>query len=379
LLVVRPAGATVRLLVTARAAVVGPTLLVLWSAGAPVRLLVVAARAAIVGVTLRVLRSARAAVCLLIVAARATIIRASLRVLWSTRATVRLLVIAARAAIIRASLRVLPVIAARTAILATWTATLLVAAWLLVAWALIALPLPALALALPALALALPALALPALALTALSLAALSLALLLLPRRALLLGLGWPRGERDALTLIVDLEDAHGQLLADLDDLGWILDELLGELADVDEPIVVDADVDEGAERGDVRDDALEHHAGLEVLHRRDVVAEFRRRELGAWITTWLAELGGDVAERWLADVVLDVLREIDLVDEVLITDQIGEADAEILGHLLDERIALGVNGRAVERVRRTVDAQESGRLLECFGSEARNILELTA
>ena len=66
----------------------------------------------------------------------------------------------------------------------------------------------------------------------------------------------------------VDLEHAHGQLLADLHDLARVLDELVGELRDVDEAVLVDADVDERAERGDVGDDALEHHARLEVLDR---------------------------------------------------------------------------------------------------------------
>src|SRR5205085_1002917 len=103
------------------------------------------------------------------------------------------------------------------------------------------------------------------------------------------------RGEGDALARVVDLEDADGQLLTDLDDLGRILDELLRELADVDEAVVVDADVDERTECGDVRDDAFEHHAGLEVLHRGDVVAEPRRRELGTRIAARLRELGGDV------------------------------------------------------------------------------------
>src|SRR5262249_13020887 len=76
-----------------------------------------------------------------------------------------------------------------------------------------------------------------------------ALLLLSLAAAAALLG-----RERDPLALGVDLEHAHGQLLADLDDLARILHELLGQLRDVDEPVVVDADVDERAERGDVGD-----------------------------------------------------------------------------------------------------------------------------
>ena len=42
-------------------------------------------------------------------------------------------------------------------------------------------------------------------------------------------------------------------------------DEAVGELGDVDQAVLVHADVDEGAEGGDVGDRALEHHAGLQV------------------------------------------------------------------------------------------------------------------
>jgi hypothetical protein len=179
--------------------------------------------------------------------------------------------------------------------------------------------------------------------------------------------------------LIVDLEHADRQLLADLHDLRRILHELLGELAHVDEPVVVNADVDERAECGDVRDDALEHHAGLEILHRRDVVAEFRRLELGARIAAGFAELGGDVVERGLADVVGDVLRPIDLVDELLVADERWQIDADVGCDALDERVALGVNSGLIEWVRGARDAQEAGGLLERFRTEARDVHQLVA
>ena len=139
----------------------------------------------------------------------------------------------------------------------------------------------------------------------------------------------------------------------------------------MDEPIVMHADVHERAERRDVRDDAFEHHALLEILHRRDVVAELRRRELRARIAPGLRELARDVAQRRLANVPVDVLREIELVDELGIADQLGQLHPEIRRHLLDERIPLRVNRGPVERVLRVVDPQEASCLFECLGSEA--------
>ena len=187
------------------------------------------------------------------------------------------------------------------------------------------------------------------------------------------------RRQRDPLALVVDLEDADGELLADLDDLARVLHELLGELRDVDQAVVVDADIDERTERGDVGDQALEHHADLEILHRGHVVAELRRRELGAWIAARLGELGDDVAQRWLADVRGDVLREVDAIDQLLVADQLRQLDAEIPRDRLDQRVALGVDRRVVERIRRAGDPQEARGLLERLGPQARDLHQLRA
>src|SRR5262249_39570324 len=83
--------------------------------------------------------------------------------------------------------------------------------------------------------------------------------------------------QRDALANEVDLDDAHLDLVAYFHHFIRILHETIRELAHMDEAVLVHADVDEGAERGDIGHDALELHSGLEVLHRADVVAELRR------------------------------------------------------------------------------------------------------
>ena len=64
--------------------------------------------------------------------------------------------------------------------------------------------------------------------------------------------------QRDALARQIDLEHPDLDDVAGLDDLARILDEAIGELRDVDEAVLVHADVDERAEVGDVGDDALE-------------------------------------------------------------------------------------------------------------------------
>jgi hypothetical protein len=65
----------------------------------------------------------------------------------------------------------------------------------------------------------------------------------------------------------------------------------------VHEAVLVHADVDEGAEGRDVRDDALEHHARLQVLQLLDAFAEAAGLELGARVAARLLELGEDVGD----------------------------------------------------------------------------------
>src|SRR5690606_26395923 len=77
--------------------------------------------------------------------------------------------------------------------------------------------------------------------------------------------LGRLERERHALTVQVDLEDLDGDLLADLDDLGGVLDVLPRELRDVHEAVHA-AQVDERAEVDDRGHDALADLALLEVV-----------------------------------------------------------------------------------------------------------------
>jgi hypothetical protein len=56
--------------------------------------------------------------------------------------------------------------------------------------------------------------------------------------------------------------------------------EAVAHLADVDEAVLMHADVHEGSERGGVRDDAGKLLAGLEVFHFLDALGEAERLEL---------------------------------------------------------------------------------------------------
>src|SRR5947207_346408 len=84
--------------------------------------------------------------------------------------------------------------------------------------------------------------------------------------------LGLLETEGDALALAVDVEHLHGHDVADVEDLGRVVDVAPRELRDVDQ--AVDAvEVHEGAEIDDVGDRALHHLTGLEAVE--DLLAHF--------------------------------------------------------------------------------------------------------
>ena len=64
--------------------------------------------------------------------------------------------------------------------------------------------------------------------------------------------------EREPAAVAVDLEDEHVDGVALGDDLARVLDVVVGELGDVHEPLDAREDLDEGAERDDLRDAALD-------------------------------------------------------------------------------------------------------------------------
>jgi hypothetical protein len=76
------------------------------------------------------------------------------------------------------------------------------------------------------------------------------------------------QAQRDALTLAIELENAYVDLIADLDDLGRMLDALPGHVGDVQQTIDA-AQIDECAVVGEVLDDALDRRAFLQIVDQR--------------------------------------------------------------------------------------------------------------
>src|SRR5262249_41719829 len=73
--------------------------------------------------------------------------------------------------------------------------------------------------------------------------------------------------ERDAVGLVIDLDDLDLHLLADIEHLGRMIDPPPGDIGDVQQPIDA-AEIDERAVVGDVLDHAVDDLALFEVLHQ---------------------------------------------------------------------------------------------------------------
>src|SRR5262249_46386245 len=129
----------------------------------------------------------------------------------------------------------------------------------------------------------------------------------------------------DAPAVEVDLDDADLDLVAGGDDVGWVTDAMVGELAHVDQAIAVDVDVDERAEVGDVRDRPRELHAGPQVLELLDAFGVLEGDGGAAWVARRAGELGEDVAHRLAPGVGADEALGVDAAELAL---ELGLAEA---------------------------------------------------
>ena len=81
------------------------------------------------------------------------------------------------------------------------------------------------------------------------------------------IGLKLLHAERDAVGLVVDLDDLDLHLLADIEHLGGVIDAPPGDVGDMQQAVDA-AEIDEGAVIGDVLDHAVDDLALFEVLHQ---------------------------------------------------------------------------------------------------------------
>ena len=160
-----------------------------------------------------------------------------------------------------------------------------------------------------------------------------------------------------------------------------VLDEGLRHRRDVHEPVLVHADIDEGAEGGDVGDHAFQHHAGLQIGELLDALLEGGGLEGRARVAARLFQLLQDVGHGRHAEAARP---RTSLGDRPAQNCGVADEDAHVApwsppgsagppDRLRDARPSAS-SGSSPSR-----NAQEAGALLEGLGAEARHLLQRRA
>ncbi len=143
--------------------------------------------------------------------------------------------------------------------------------------------------------------------------------------------------------------------------------------------VLVHADIGKSAEVRDVGDHAFEDHVGLQIFDAVHAFVESDGAKLTPRVASRLAQFGDDVDDGRDPEAIVDKLCWLEPFAERCVADQRLRGDFEVFGHAVDDRIALRMNGRVVERLVAVGDPQEPGRLLKRFLAQLGNGHQLPA
>ena len=116
-------------------------------------------------------------------------------------------------------------------------------------------------------------------------------------------------------------------------------------LGDMDETILMDTDIHEDTEVGDVGHDARQDHALYEIIDGRDILIELKLLNLFARIATWFLQFLHDIRQGGDAYVSCDITFDINGLALLLILNKVSYRTTLILRHLFYNGIALWMNG----------------------------------
>ena len=173
----------------------------------------------------------------------------------------------------------------------------------------------------------------------------------------------------------IDLEHLHPDAVARIDHLARILDELLAQLRNVDQTILVNPNIDEGAKVGDVGDNAGTDHSRHQVSDGVQVVPEGEGGKGLTRVATRLLQFTDDIIEGELTDLIPQMLRLAHKRHAA--SEKVTDPLAHLLGQLLEQRVALGVNPGVVEGMARLGYPQEASRQFEGLAAEPGNFEKL--
>ncbi len=145
-----------------------------------------------------------------------------------------------------------------------------------------------------------------------------------------------------------------------------VADKAVGHRRDVDQPVLVYADVHKGAEGRNVGDHAVDDHSRPQVRDFLDV-GKRRRDKRRTRITPRLLKFGEYVLQRGQPHRVVHVLGKV----------QRPERAAGVVHHPPGHGIGLRVHAGGIQGLRAAGDAEEARALLERLCAEPRNLEEV--
>ena len=158
-----------------------------------------------------------------------------------------------------------------------------------------------------------------------------------------------------------------------------VFHEFVGQGGDVNQTILMHADIHEGAEVGHVGHRTFQNHGGLQVLEGFHPFLEDGSLEFRTRIATGFFQFAEDIGDRGQAERVVGKVGGVDLLQEGHVTDQLLERPAMFLGDLFHQRVGFRVDRGTVQRIGGVHDAQEAGGLFEGLVAQARYQLQVGA
>ncbi len=150
----------------------------------------------------------------------------------------------------------------------------------------------------------------------------------------------------------------------------------LFQFGDVNEAVLVNSDVDERAESGDVRDHSLEQHALPQVAKLADSFGKPRHAKLPARVAAGLLQFVENILKRWQSGAVIDELPRVERLEQTGVANKTLRPRTDGLGHFLDQVVAFRMDRRIVQGLLPTADTEEARALLERFASQPRHVAE---
>ena len=164
--------------------------------------------------------------------------------------------------------------------------------------------------------------------------------------------------------------------MAGFDDLARVFDKLgTAQLADVNQTILMHAQIHKCAKRRNIADDAFQNHTGCQVFNLRHAAGKGGGFEFGARIPTWLFQFFQNIAHGGRAEIIIGVFVRAERAQKRDVADQAFKLPAGSTQNALHYRVTFWMHARGIQRIRTITNAQKPGALFERFNAQPWHVL----